>query len=138
MIEKPPATLDWRLRVRMAENKINTATELKRRLDAVGYQITSAQLSRILDERPAQIKTALLEARLQILGGTLDELMPLRTAPPQAQAPNAEAPPAVAPTPKKTRPRKRPDPVVASQEDLTGGPKVSPFPLAKRPTEAAR
>lgn len=76
MSDTPNIRLGWRLRVRMAENRIPTATELKRRLDAIGYDITSAQLSRIVDERPAQVKTALLEALLKVLGGTLDDLMP--------------------------------------------------------------
>lgn len=68
--------LGWRLRIRMAENDIASAVELQERLAAVGYDISSAQLSRIVDKRPEQIKTGLLAALLAVLGGTLDDLMP--------------------------------------------------------------
>lgn len=69
--------LGWRLRIRMAENGIATSEELQERLAAVGYDISSAQLSRIVDKRPEQLKTALLGALLAVLGGTLDDLMPM-------------------------------------------------------------
>lgn len=69
--------LGWRLRIRMAENDVASSVELQERLAAVGYDISSAQLSRIVDKRPEQIKTALLGALLAVLGGTLDDLMPV-------------------------------------------------------------
>jgi DNA-binding Xre family transcriptional regulator len=69
--------LGWRLRVLMAERKITTATELGQRLSAVGYNITSSQLSRIVDHRPERINVALLEALLKVLRCTLNDLMPV-------------------------------------------------------------
>lgn len=69
--------IGWRLRIRMAENGIASSVELQERLAAVGYDISSAQLSRIVDKRPEQVKTALLGALLAVLGGTLDDLMPV-------------------------------------------------------------
>jgi len=67
MSDTPNIRLGWRLRVRMAENRIPTATELKRRLDAIGYDITSAQLSRIVDERPAQVPRGGCTQPVQVL-----------------------------------------------------------------------
>lgn len=69
--------LGWRLRIRMAENGIASSVELHERLAAIGYDISSAQLSRLVDKRPEQVKTALLDALLAVLGGTLDDLMPI-------------------------------------------------------------
>lgn len=69
--------LGWRLRIRMAENGIASSVELQERLAAIGYDISSAQLSRIVDKRPEQVKTALLGALLSVLGGTLNDLMPM-------------------------------------------------------------
>lgn len=69
--------LGWRLRIRMAENGIATSAELQERLAAVGYDISSAQLSRIVDKRPEHVKAALLDALLSVLGGTLNDLMPM-------------------------------------------------------------
>lgn len=133
MIEAPNITIGWRLRVRMAENRITTATELKRRLDAVGYEITSAQLSRILDYRPAQVKTALLEALLKVLGGTLDDLMPTYQEGPQ-QGPRDTMTPPPESAPNKPKRVRKPVNVVAGRsaaEDI-GGPRVHPFPIPKK------
>lgn len=76
-LEKTMVTIGWRLRVRMAEERITSCADLSRRLAAVGYVITSSQLTRIVDERPAQVKTTLLDALLTVLGGTLNDLMPI-------------------------------------------------------------
>lgn len=130
MSDTPSIKLGWRLRVRMAENRIPTATELKRRLDAIGYEITSAQLSRIVDERPAQVKTALLEALLQVLGGTLNDLLPLEGSIEQAAMQKDDAvvsAPQTTPEPRKRKPA-RPAEQPADPED-SGGPKVRPFAI---------
>lgn len=127
--------LDWRLRVRMAENKIKTATELKRRLDAVGYNITSAQLSRIMDDRPAQIKTALLVALLKVLGGTLNDL--LRVVDVEEASPDREPEPAASPTPKRARKPARPAQAAPNPDDA-GGPRVRPFSVPKKSGDDAK
>ena len=130
MSDSPSIRLGWRLRVRMAENRIPTATELKRRLDAIGYEITSAQLSRIVDERPAQVKTALLEALLQVLGGTLNDLLPLEgTVEPVATQKDdgiVSTPQPVA-EPRKRKPTKPTGQAI--DLDDAGGPKVRPFAI---------
>lgn len=137
MREESCIALGWRLRIRMAENRITTATELKRRLDAVGYDITSAQLSRILDDRPAQVKTALLEALLTVLGGSMNELMPVQGLPePKPLQADSRVP---VPTPSESRKRIRKPARSTEPEtdpDDSGGPKVHPFPIPqKNPTK---
>lgn len=123
-------TIGWRLRILMAENRITTATELKRRLDAVGYDITSAQLSRIIDDRPAQVKTALLEALMNVLGGTLSDLMPVEgaTAKPLAAG---DAPVSETNAKRIRKPPRSAEP--ETNPDDAGGPKVHPFPIPKKP-----
>ena len=133
MSDTPSIKLGWRLRVRMAENRIPTATELKRRLDAIGYEITSAQLSRIVDERPAQVKTALLEALLQVLGGTLNDLLPLEGTIEQAATQKddgAISAPQPAPEPRKRKPARPAE--QAADLDAAGGPKVRPFAIPQK------
>ncbi|MDD5707049.1 MAG: helix-turn-helix transcriptional regulator [Kiritimatiellae bacterium] len=124
-------TLDWRLRVRMAEARIPSATELARRLSAVGYEITSSQLTRIVDDRPSQVKTALLEALLKVLGGTLDDLMPVRR---EAIVPEPVVEvPQPAPAPRKRRKPAAVKPETPESDDDIGGPNVTAFPIPKKP-----
>ena len=67
----------WRLAVLMADHKIRTNVELQRRLAEIGYKITSSQLSRIVYDRPAQVKTALLDALGEVFECTVEDIMPL-------------------------------------------------------------
>lgn len=126
--------LGWRLRIRMAEAGIPSATELARRLSKVGYAITSAQLSRIVDERPSQIKTALLEALLEVLGGGLDDLMPIQRHESPADALLVTS--SVAGSSAVTKAKRKRASASANHdmaEDQVGGPKVAAFPVpAKR------
>lgn len=69
--------LGWQLRVLAAKRDIRNAAELSRRLAGIGYDISPAQVSRIMDERPAQIKTALVEAICEVLQCSAAELLPL-------------------------------------------------------------
>ena len=133
MSDESRVTLGWRLRIRMAENRITTATELKRRLDAVGYDITSAQLSRIVDDRPAQVKTALLEALLNVLGGSMNDLMPTYGVA-DARPTSGDAPSSTPAAPAPKRVRKPPRAAeTAIDPDEAGGPTVRPFPVPKKP-----
>lgn len=47
--------LVWRLHAVMSDRGIRTATELHRRLQHYGVDITSAQLSRIVSKMPARL-----------------------------------------------------------------------------------
>ena len=84
-----------------------------------------------MDERPAQVKTALLEALLKVLGGTLDDLMPVEgrvqqpSVAPQSGG-DVSPPPALPPAPSRKRKpaRQTSEPV---DPDDAGGPRVRPF-----------
>jgi len=52
--------MKWNLRVLMAQNDIASATELMRRLDAVGVQISTSHASRIVKEMPSRLSMDLL------------------------------------------------------------------------------
>ena len=133
-------SLGWRLRVIMAERRIPTATGLGRLLAQAGHQITSSQLSRILDNRPDRINMALLEALLTVLQCSLDDLMPMAGASPhqEVQKPPGKGdksarqdPPPSPPTAKPNRKRAEPLPHGQPEEELLG-PKLAPFPLPSK------
>lgn len=70
----------WRLAILMADHKIRSGAELHRRLAAAGYDISAAQIARIMYDRPEQIKTALLDALGNVFGCSADEIMPVMAA----------------------------------------------------------
>ncbi|MBW8072417.1 MAG: helix-turn-helix domain-containing protein [Ferrovum sp.] len=123
--------LSWRLRVMLAERNITTATELKRRLESYGYEITSSQLTRIIRERPERISTDLLDHLLAILRCEVTDLLRLD---PIEQDQGDDGQPAFVveklEQPQKKRIRRVPD-----SEDESGdltGPKITPFPIPPR------
>ncbi len=128
MTEPKPRRYGWRLAALMGEKRIRTGTELHRLLAEQGYEITSSQLTRIIYDRPVQIKTALLDALGEVFDCTLSELMPLLD-PAQRKADRPEQPP-----PKASRKRIRAKPVAATpaSDDDMGGPVVRPFPIPKK------
>ena len=70
-----PKRFDWKLRVMMAECNITTATELKRRLEAYGYEITASQLTRIISKKPKKIDTEMLEIFSSIFNCELSDIL---------------------------------------------------------------
>ncbi|WP_297505369.1 helix-turn-helix transcriptional regulator [Ferrovum sp.] len=121
--------LTWRLRVMLAERNITTATELKRRLESYGYEITSSQLTRIIKERPERISTDLLDHLLAILRCEVTDL--LRLDPIEKDQGGDDQPAPVvekSEQPQKRRVRRVPDSEDESS-DLTG-PKITPFPIS--------
>ena len=73
--------LIWRLHTVMSERGIRTATELLRRLQPYGVEITSAQMSRIVAKMPARLNLSILEALMSALDCEASEL--LRRGPPR-------------------------------------------------------
>lgn len=67
--------LVWRLPVLMAEHRIRTATELKRRLEELGYEITSVHVARLVHDRPQRISSDLLDALVTIFDCTANEIL---------------------------------------------------------------
>lgn len=58
--------MKWNLRVLMAENEVDSATELMRRLEGVGVKISTAQASRIVKEMPSRLSVNILRGLLEI------------------------------------------------------------------------
>ena len=59
--------MKWNLKVVMAEREIPSATELMRRLDAIGIKLSTAQASRIVKEMPSRLSTTILRGLLEVL-----------------------------------------------------------------------
>ena len=127
MEQKLKKRLTWRLRVMLAERNITTATELKRRLESYGYEITSSQLTRIIRERPERISTDLLDHLLAVLRCEVTDLLRLDPVEQEDNKTVAEKPE----QPKKKRIRRVPDIGDEDGDGLTG-PKISPFPIPPR------
>ena len=88
--------LKWNLWMMMAQGGIRTATELRRRLLAYGLDLSSAHLSRLVQERPSRISTELLDALVSVLECDISDLL---TAEVVLGGPGAGEPPNP-PTPK--------------------------------------
>lgn len=67
--------LVWRLPILMAEHRIRTATELKRRLEELGYEITSVHVARLVHARPQRISSDLLDALVTIFDCTASDIL---------------------------------------------------------------
>jgi DNA-binding Xre family transcriptional regulator len=117
----------WRLASLMGDHKIRTGTELQRRLSDVGYEITSSQVTRIIYDRPQQVKTALLDALGRIFDCTLDDLMPVVNAAEVETQRRAEAP-----KERRKRVRASKPAITAQSEEDMAGPVVRPFPVPKK------
>jgi len=57
----------WKIRWMMVNAGIHTATELKRRLDDIDYEITTAYAARIVNEVPSRLSIELLTALITVL-----------------------------------------------------------------------
>lgn len=73
--------LAWKLHTVMSQRGIRTATELYRRLEPYGIDITSAQLSRIVAKLPARLNTEVLAALMTELDCSAADLLCLDDSP---------------------------------------------------------
>lgn len=127
--------LEWRLRVMMAERKIKTVTELKRRLDNIGVTISTAQLGRMIDVFPSRLNRDVFAGLLTVLQCEPADL--IRVTPGEggvdATAPRLTVDAGAGPDRPSTisERRARRTPVGPDNRDVTG-PKVTAFP---RPEE---
>lgn len=72
----PKKQLTWQLDVMMAKRRIRTNVELHRRLRDIGYEISSAQLGRLVEQQPPQrLNTELLCALMTVLDCDLNDLL---------------------------------------------------------------
>lgn len=125
--------LVWRLRVVMAERNIRTVTDLAHRLEEKGVEISTQQLTRVVNDIPARLSMELLAGLIEVLNcgvGDIIMVLPgLEGEPKAAHGDDNQAPP--------RPPRKRRPPISAPRrgsmdegEDVSlTGPVVRPFPL---------
>lgn len=67
--------MEWNLRVLMAKHHIASATELMRRLDAVGVQLSTSQASRIVKEMPNRLSVPLVRGILEVFRCDISDLI---------------------------------------------------------------
>ncbi|GAM09047.1 hypothetical protein OR1_01321 [Geobacter sp. OR-1] len=120
----------WQLRLLMVTKGIRSASDLKRRLQDIGYELTSVHATRIVNALPQRLSTDLLNALLTVLDCDIQDLM--KVVPVQAEG-EAKEPVLDIPKEQATAERKQPrvKKVVSIKEDnlldLTG-PKVRALP----------
>jgi DNA-binding Xre family transcriptional regulator len=113
----------------MAERGINTVTELRRRLEPLGIEISTQQLNRVVSEIPQRLNTDLLAGLLTVLDCTPNDLLYIDgDAPSHEGAPQSLGRPA-SPVRRRVPARKRAEADAAVSEEEILGPKVAPFPL---------
>lgn len=123
--------LTWKLRLVMVSKGINTATELKRRLEKYPYDITTTHAARIVNGLPQRISSDLFEALVNVLGCTPGDLLVMEDMEVgQAKEPanNIHQLPQIAASEKTKRPPKRTK-VVADESDTEYfGPRAVTLP----------
>jgi len=67
--------IKWNIRMMMVKNNIHSGAELKRQLETVGVNLSSAQVTRIVNEMPSRINTKLLLGLIKIFRCTTDDLL---------------------------------------------------------------
>lgn len=79
--------LEWRVRVMMAERHIKTITELRKQLEEVGVEISTTQLSRIVDALPTRLSSEVLAGLTTVLRCDIGDLIRVarRRPPPTEQ-----------------------------------------------------
>jgi DNA-binding Xre family transcriptional regulator len=133
--------LEWRVRVMMAERRIKTVTELRKQLEEVGVEISTTQLSRIVDALPTRISSEVLAGLTTVLRCEVGDLIRVaRRRPPTEQDIDDHHP---ADTVSNTRSTDGATPdllpkrgVRRTREPISTnvtGPKVTALPIPERP-----
>ena len=65
----------WRLRHMMAEREIRSGAQLQRLLHDAGYDVSMAQVSRLIAERPRRYSAELLDALMLVLECSANDLI---------------------------------------------------------------
>jgi DNA-binding Xre family transcriptional regulator len=112
--------LEWKLYKIMADRRIKSIAELRRRLETVGIEITSTQLGRMHFDRPSRLNLELLEGLATVLDCELNDIMDFTTdgvveppkkkekkekAPEKVQKPHKEQPATTSATPVQEIPK---------------------------------
>lgn len=74
-LKKKRKHLVWKLPIVMANKRIKSIAELKRRLETVGIDITSTQLGRMHFDRPSRLNLELLEGLATVLDCEISDIM---------------------------------------------------------------
>lgn len=134
--------LEWRVRVMMAERHIKTITELRKQLEEVGVEISTTQLSRIVDALPTRLSSEVLAGLTTVLRCDIGDLIRVarRRPPPTEQDTDDRHP---ADTASNARPTDDATPdsspkrgVRRTREPISTnvtGPKVTALPIPERP-----
>lgn len=128
------ARMEWHLTTVMARRKVRTATDLHRQLLDIGIEISSAQLSRLMNENPRRLSSEVMYGLTKVLQCDVSDLWtnPDRSRPPQwaSAATPTESPasnePAETPGPSQEVRRKRKRPATAQS---VSGPKFEAYPV---------
>lgn len=123
-------TIEWRLNVVMSERRIKTIIELKRRLaNEAKVFISSAQLGRVVWERPQKLSMELLAGLVKVLDCEIGDIMRVVKVPDTGAIDNLPA--GKEPSPPKER-KERVKPLKLVDEDDMLGPKLTPVPIPPR------
>lgn len=122
MTRRTANPIRWRLHTVMSERGIRTSSELHRRLEPYGIDITSHQLSRIVANLPRRLNTEVLKVLMTELKCTATDLIVAESNPDE---PIGEAP--------EHAPRKRRNSKVPPVSDEVLGPNITQLPRRGRP-----
>lgn len=123
MTRRTAVPLRWRLHTVMSERGIRTSSELHRRLEPYGIDITSHQLSRIVAKLPLRLNTQVLAALMTELKCEATDLL-VADAADDKPLPEALAG-------KPSRARRKKNATVVSDDIL--GPNITQLPRRGRP-----
>ena len=134
--------LEWRVRVMMAERRIKTVTELRKQLEEVGVEISTTQLSRIVDALPARLSSEVLAGLTTVLRCDIGDLIRVaRRRPPPMEQDTDDRHPADTVSNTRSTDDATPDSspkrgVRRTREPISTnvtGPKVTALPIPERP-----
>ena len=134
--------LEWRVRVMMAERHIKTITELRKQLEEVGVEISTTQLSRIVDALPTRLSSEVLAGLTTVLRCDIGDLIRIaRHRPPPTEQDADDRHPADTVSNTRSTDDATPDSspkrgVRRTREPISTnvtGPKVTALPIPERP-----
>lgn len=132
--------LEWKLHFAMANKKIKSIAELKRRLETVGIDITSTQLGRMHYERPSRLNLELLEGLATVLDCEISDIMDFTG---ESDVDPTDKTKEKAPVPKEKKPKEKPevrkDDLFTERQKQVSAPSdmTKPAPLITDPPKPA-
>lgn len=126
--------MEWHLSAVMGQRKVRTATDLHRQLLEIGIEVSSAQLSRLMNENPKRVSSEVMYGLTKILQCDVSDLWTNPDRPRHAPAatpmpsigPRADSTPADVPASAQAQLRKRRRMTTAQ---AVSGPKFEVYPV---------